>query len=247
MNFTRLGIRLLLTTSIVLLALWYWNKDVFPEQPRAISGMEKTPDQVRVDREPLMLESSGVEYRVKPLYRYELTGMVVSYARHSGDRGLHELWNDHLNVADVCVVWGRNAREVALNAFDFWNGQFTCRYSTGSEKAWQQFNPDQLSNNHLITNDPRVRGKIEDLRVGDQIRIDGWLAHYGEPGQSMRKTSTTRTDSGNGACETILVEDFRVVRSMDNPWRALFWPGLLGLLGSVVWWLAAPTHRFAGR
>ena len=28
---------------------------------------------------------------------------------------LHRLWNDHLNVADLCVIWGNNARELELN------------------------------------------------------------------------------------------------------------------------------------
>ena len=27
---------------------------------------------------------------------------------------LHRLWNDHLNVADLCVIWGNNARELEL-------------------------------------------------------------------------------------------------------------------------------------
>lgn len=59
-----------------------------------------------------------------------------------------------LNVADVCVVWANNAFNPDLNRFEFWSGQFTCKVKTSDSGAWQQFRLEQLSNNHLITEDP---------------------------------------------------------------------------------------------
>ena len=49
-------------------------------------------------------------YRIDPLYTYDLHGLVVS--RHDSTSWtdyLHRESNDHLNVVDLCVIWGRNA------------------------------------------------------------------------------------------------------------------------------------------
>ena len=96
--------------------------------------------------------------------RYALDGMVVSYRIHDGDYLLHRLWNDHLNVADLCVVWGDDAGRVDLHAFEFANGEFTCTFQTRSEKDWRAFRLDQISNNHLLTADPALRARIEERR-----------------------------------------------------------------------------------
>lgn len=240
----RTGIKLAFWASVLLLALHAWKKDRFPSDLDLQPGVERPPGQSPVDEAPLWLEAGGERYLVRPRHRYELTGLVVSLRRHNADYGLHALWNDHVNVADVCVVWGSNATDLDLNRFDIRNGQFTCRISTSDPHAWKALDGDAIANNHLITTVPRLRDAIDGLRVGDQIRVSGWLADYGQPGSPMRKTSTTRSDRGDGACETILVEDLQVLASMDNVWRTLFWPGILGLIASLAWWLAVPLHRY---
>ena len=77
---------------------------------------------------------------------------------------------------------------------------------------------------HLLTADDHLRD-----RIGDQLRVRGWLASYSNDDGFRRGTGTTRDDTGNGACETIYVEDFRVLRSMDNGWRTL-----MAISGSIV-------------
>ena len=52
---------------------------------------------------------AGVDYRVEPLFSYELYGLVVSYRQHDGESSMHRWSNDHLNMADVCVVWSDTA------------------------------------------------------------------------------------------------------------------------------------------
>ena len=136
---------------------------------------------------------------------------------------------------------------VDLNAFDFFNGQFTCNFSTRDQLAWQQFRPQQISNNHLLADDDRLRSRITELRVGDIIRVRGWLSWYGHAGRSdgaMRKTSITREDTGDGACETIYVRDFDIVRSMPNQWRTVFAvAGIISLLSAVTWIVGVGSGR----
>ena len=232
---------LFFASLLMLIASWI-NHDRFDPDMRVHPAVADDPRQRPVDEPEFTTRANEVEYVVRPKYRYELAGLVVSFKRFSRDYGLHRRWNDFINIADVCVVWGENATEVDLNAFDFWNGEFTCTFSTRDEAAWRSFDRHRLSNNHLITDDPRVRELIDELEVGDQVRISGWLAEYGQPGGPFRRTSTTRTDTGDGACETVYVADMEILGSMGTIWRKLFWLSLLGLLIAIVLWFRTP-HR----
>lgn len=181
----------------------------------------------------------NTNYSVEPRYDYELTGLVVSRAFHNAKYGLHRKWNDHLNVADLCVVWGDNASTLDLNAFDFWNGQFTCNISTDSNQDWRAFKADELSNNHLLADDDAIREQIQAVNIGDRIHLKGWLSRYGNDQGFSRNTSTTRKDTGNGACETIFIRQFEILDSMDNGWRTAYSFSLSAVLGTAVIWLVA--------
>ncbi|MDH3899639.1 MAG: hypothetical protein OEU51_01170, partial [Gammaproteobacteria bacterium] len=54
-----------------------------------------------------------------------------------------------------------------------------------------------------------------------------------------RGTSTTRDDTGNGACETIYLKQFEILQPLDNGWRTLMSLALAGVLGSSLLWLVA--------
>lgn len=153
---------------------------------------------------------------------------------------LHKLWNDHLNASDVCVVWSDNAFDLNLNDYSFWNGQFTCNIKTSDSAAWARFDMKQLSNNHLLSNDELIRNKIKELSVGDQIYIKGWLSEYTSEGGGKRGTSITREDTGNGACETIFVTEFEILRASTNPWRKLMYLSLFLCFGTTLYHFFSP-------
>jgi hypothetical protein len=232
-------VRWIFVGCLGLLPLSCWQRDDFVSDLNILPELSGEPIQIRASDEPFAVHLEDVRYKVEPLYDYTLYGLVVSYQHHDGDRMLHRLWNDHLNIADLCVVWGRNATDLDLNTFDFWNGQFTCFFRTRNNAAWRQFDQTGISNNHLITDDGYLRDLIDNVQIGDQIRLQGWLASYGNDDGFHRGTSTTRTDERNGACETIYVTDFDILSSMANGWRSVFRIALFGVLASVAFWLIA--------
>ncbi|MBS3742945.1 MAG: hypothetical protein KGY48_01190 [Wenzhouxiangellaceae bacterium] len=228
------------------LLLSWWNWDRFAEAMVLDPALDEAPRQFQVDEPAFMVHANEVDYRVQPLYNYELTGLVVSFKRFRPGFGIHERWNDYINIADICVVWGDNVRDVDLNAFDFWNLSFTCNYSTRSQADWERFNADQLSNNHILTNDGRLKDEIRKLEVGDQIHLRGWLSEYGQPDGPIRGTSTVRTDTGDGACETIYLSEFTILDSMETGWRRLWWPSLFVLIIALALWWLTPYHKLKG-
>jgi hypothetical protein len=231
-----------------LLPLSCWQRDDFVSELNILPVLNAEPTQKPLKRDPFGVALNDIHYRIEPLYDYDLHGLVVSYRHHDGDRMLHRLWNDHLNVADLCVVWGANASDLDLNAFEFWSGQFTCFFRTHDNVAWRRFDRSGISNNHLITEDGYLRDRIEKLRIGDQIHLQGWLASYSNESGFHRGTSTTRTDEGNGACETIYVTRFEILSSMGNAWRSVFNLALFGMIATGLFWLVAVMNgRFRHR
>ena len=225
--------------SCILLVTSCWQRNEFPDGMPLADGIMKEPTQHQASDAHFKAKLNGVEYTITPRYHYDLTGLVVSYEHHNGNYSLHRLWNDHINVADICVVWGHNATAIDLNRFDFWNGEFTCNFQTRDSADWERFRLDKISNNHLLTANPYLRKLIKKVAIGDQIRIQGWLADYSNDQGYSRGTSITRADRGNGACETIFVNGFTIIDSMDNGWRTLQGIAIFGVLAtSLIWFIA---------
>jgi hypothetical protein len=71
---------------------------------------------------------------------------------------------------------------------------------------------------------------VKDIRVGDQIRVAGYLTSYSSAQGGQRGTSTTRMDTGDGACETLFVERFEIVEAATSYWRISMWLAVILLL-----------------
>jgi len=207
----------------------FWNRNDLPGNIEYVNEIANEPEQTATREKSFYATVNDVEYLIEPEYEYDLTGMIVSFRHHEGNSRMHLQANDHLNMADVCVVWGDNT-ESELQQLDFWNGIFTCNVFTRDMQAWESFDMNQLSNNHLISDDDFIRRQTRKIQIGDQIRVRGYLASYSNPGGGKRGTSTTRTDTGDGACETVFVESFRIVQPATSYWRISMWVSLSLLL-----------------
>ena len=229
------AINIIVATSFIWLLVSFWNRNDLPGDIDYIAELKNEPVQQATTKRPFDAEYAGVRYEVEPQFEYDLYGMVVSYRHHNGDSRMHMLSNDHLNMLDVCVIWGDNTANPRLDKIDFWNGIFTCNVQTRDQAAWDAFNMFQLSNNHLISNDEFVRDQVKAIQIGDQIRVSGYLASYGSENGGKRGTSTTRMDTGDGACETLFVERFEIVKAATSYWRISMYASLsIFLFGSFL-------------
>lgn len=223
--------------------LAWWRQDALPDPGHMLEQLAQEPVQTPIQRAAFQTRVGEFTYTVQPLYDYNIYGLVVS--QHSADSWwdyIHTEWNDKLNVTDLCVIWGDNALQARYRDIDFSSGQFTCYFQTSSNEAYAAFNQAQLSNNHLLTDDPRLAKLLHKVRIGDQIHIRGMLAEYSHNHSFAfkRGTSTVRTDTGNGACETIYVSNAEIIRPVNNLWRTLWWAGLVILIVSTLVWFARP-------
>lgn len=216
MNITKFLTTLFILSLFIFISTAFF-KDSFPKFDDIQENLSKEPLQIETTRDKFNVEKKGVNYTIEPLYEYELWGLVVSEhdARKAFDY-YHDKWKDYLNVKDLCVIWGDNLEDENYKKLKYKNGSFTCFVKTDKTDVWQAFHTDSLSNNHLITADPALVKEIRKARKGDQIYFKGYLAKYSNDKGFNRGTSTTRTDMGGNAYETVFVEKFETL-SRSNP------------------------------
>ncbi len=239
----------LFVVSLLALAVSWWNRDALPEPGSFDSRIAQPPRQAKTRVKEFDVEAGAQRYRIKPLYAYELDGMVVSMSHaHSFTDIYHAEWQDFLNLKDICVIWGENVRSAVYREMDFSNTTWTCWASWPNGTVRRRFSDDELSNNHLLADRPEVQRAILDARPGDQVRLRGYLAEYRNPANGFfRGTSVTRSDRGQGACETVYVDRFEIVREANPGWRRLFaisrWLAPLSLVAFVALLLVTPVRR----
>lgn len=111
----------------------------------------------------------------------------------------------------------------------FSNGSFTCYLRSDDHNVWKRFDQNCLSNNHILSTDGKISKRLAGVRKGDQIYLKGYLASYSHSNESFKRgSSITRTDRGNGdrgngACETVYVTDFSILKRANSLWWFLSW------------------------
>lgn len=203
-----------------------------PKELQDIVLME--PRQAPLEAAPFEYERLGKSFWVEPTHQYEISGVVVSKNHMKSLLDPYYVKYD-ARIQDFCIVWGENAASGIMNRVSVRNSNFTCHIFADNQADWENFQMDQLSNNHLLASDPQTIKTLKRIEIGDQVTLRGQLANYyqdPELNQIVRKTSTIRTDSGNGACETFYVMDAEIL-DKTQPLSS----GLLRLIQFTFPWL----------
>ena len=217
--------KVILPIAALVFAVSFFMRNRLPDKSLILEPLLQDPIQTKDDvPEPFEVTRKDVTYTVTPLFRYELWGMIVSYHDSASFIDLsHKLWNDYINVKDVCVIWGKNVETGVYERMSFHNRDFTCFYRYPDRETGELFTEDCLSNNHLLPADLFVDAAVRKARKGDQVRFKGWLVSYGQTGAPYaRGSSTVRNDRGNGACEVVYVTEFEILREANAAWRAIY-------------------------
>jgi len=217
--------KVILPIAAIAVVVSFFMRNRLPDKGLIHESLLQSPIQTEDGvPEPFEVTRKEVTYTVTPLFSYELWGMIVSYHDSASFIDLsHKLWNDYINVKDVCVIWGKNVETGVYKRMTFRNRDFTCFYRYPDRETGELFTENCLSNNHLLPADPLVADAVRKARKGDQVRFKGWLVSYGQKGAPYsRGSSTVRDDRGNGACEVVYLTEFEILREANAAWRTLY-------------------------
>ncbi|MBU0707141.1 hypothetical protein KKG41_02080 [Patescibacteria group bacterium] len=218
--------KVLLTISLLTLVATFWFRNTLPKPEQILPELNQEPNQIAVNMDPIRISQDGFTAILSPLYEYRQSGLVVTqYDSDTWYDYSHK--NDPFNTKDVCVIWGHNIKTDTYRQGDFGHGEFTCTWYFNDGEMFNNFSYEAIANNHLIPANREVQKMIARIRIGDQISLSGYLVNYEvtddtkQKAIGQRSTSTTRLDTGNGACEIIYVTELEILKAN---------PGLLPLL-----------------
>ncbi len=209
-------IKLIWLVSLVSLIVTMIVKPSLPDyEELSTETINTNPEQSTTDRGSFELKVKNFNYQLTPRAEYVLAGLVVSqYDSSSWLDVMHK--NDPINIQDVCLVWNENLINRAYQKVSYKSGEFTCFYHW-SKYFEPPFKPEYLGNNHLIPANDKIAYQLKNINISDEIRLKGYLVDYkvsnvDNVSLGERTTSLTRNDTGNGACEVLLVTKVEVIK-----------------------------------
>jgi hypothetical protein len=235
--------------SLFTIGATSFYKDKSPEPAFYDLGNLEAPKQTPTSRPAFTTWVNKQEYTINPKFAYELDGVIISYNNSGsfGDIWHHKRWKDFINLRDLCVIWGENVESGVYRNMKFSNDSWTCRASWSDAETGALFKVNALSNNHLLTDNDSIKTALMAAEPGDHIRLKGVLAEYSNKSNGFnRGTSITREDSGNGACETIYLNEFKIVKKANRKTRRLYatakWLTAIAGIGFSIMFVVAPVR-----
>lgn len=236
-------LNILIIATLLLIGVSYKKLQQFPSPSQILPKLHSDPVQSATSREKFDFDYEGATYTVEPVAEYEISGLIVSHNNISSIGDIYHT-SKSVDIKDLCVIWGENLKDGNFKQFKYWSEPWTCFFQTNSNEALKKFQPDQLSNNHLLSSSARVRELIREAKVGDQVSFSGMLVNYYPRGEAdlRRKTSTIRADTGQGACEVVFVDNFKIDKEWLPGWsiayrcsKIMFWMLIiLKILGLII-------------
>jgi hypothetical protein len=192
---------------LVLVGAWQaWSQwQLRPTHPEDGVLAAAEPLQTNVDHDEASPIVHG-RWKLTPRARYDITARVLGHEDYRFDA------MSSLVPEDLALGWGAMSDNRVLKAF---NIEQSARFLTWRPLGRPPISREDViahsSNNHVIPADPSVGRELARLRVGEVVHLTGFLVDgVRDDGASVR-TSLSRTDTGAGACEVMLVETVEVL------------------------------------
>jgi hypothetical protein len=198
-----------LVLCLVCLACWYFHRPItYP------AGVLISSDPQQLD---LIGETSPIEYRgfhLQPLAHFALDARLLHRKIYRWDR------QAALVPVDLALGWGPMSDQRVLDQL---------RITQSMRFYWYEYKmpppipPDQIishsTNLHVIPATPAIASRCKSLRTGSLIRLGGELVEATAPAIGTWRSSLSRTDTGNGACELMWVKELSILSENALPDR----------------------------
>jgi len=193
--------RPILLIALVTAALWQgfnrWQLRTVHPADGSIA-----PDEPRqTDLESAPVTTLG-RWRLTPVARYDITARILGREDYRFD-GLSDLIPE-----DLALGWGPMSDNRVLQALEITQG---ARFYSWRPKQTlpipRQAVIEHSANTHVVPADAVVAHQLKRLRVGQVIHLTGYLVNGVRDDGAYINSSLTRSDSGPGSCEVMLVQE----------------------------------------
>lgn len=187
---------------MVGLAVFAWRRLHPPiEYPPGIL-IASEPEQTRPTSGPIQRG----DFTLKPLAHFSLRARVLHRKVYRLDK------QSRLAPIDLALGWGRMSDQRVLDQV---------RISQSMRFYWFEYKmpaplpKDEIishsTNVHVIPATAEIGAECKSLRAGSLVYLSGDLVEATAPGFDLWRSSVSRTDTGYGACELMLVREVSIL------------------------------------
>ena len=140
------------------------------------------------------------EYHFTALAKFDLRAKVLGKERYRYDR------ESDLSPYDLALGWGRMSDQTVVDRNDISQRNRWYYWQTDFFPIPRKEIEASSANMHIIPANEQVEDELSDILVGEIILLEGYLVSIKHDDGWKWKSSLTRNDTGNGACEVVWVE-----------------------------------------
>ncbi|HJX24613.1 MAG TPA: hypothetical protein VJ252_00530 [Chthoniobacterales bacterium] len=197
-----------LVIAVAGFGYWYGHRPISYPAGVLISS---DPAQINLPADTPSFEQGT--FHLKPLAVFSIDARVLHRKVYRYDN------QAALVPVDLALGWGPMSDQRVLDQLSI---------SQSGRFYWYQYRQppipkDQIishsTNVHIIPATSAIASRCKSLRAGSLIHLSGDLVEATGPGIGSWRSSLSRTDSGNGACELMWVKEISTLSESDTPDR----------------------------
>ena len=140
------------------------------------------------------------DYHFTALAKFDLKAKVLGKERYRFDR------ESDIAPYDLALGWGRMSDQVVVDRIDINQRTRWYFWKTDAFPIPRKEIETSSANMHIIYANEQVENELDNLLVGEIILLEGYLVSVKADDGWKWKSSLSRDDTGNGACEVVWVE-----------------------------------------
>ncbi len=181
----------------------FWSS-FYKEEPRLEVSIDDIPLQTETNKKTF--DHNG--FNVEPLYDYKIKALVLSKKKYTTSKN-----ESKLSRFDLALGWKEMSKKENID-----------RISISQRHRWYYWNVDSFfisrkqiehnsSNHHIVHANDQILEALKDIDEEDVVEMSGYLVKITEKNGSpwYWKSSTSRKDTGDGACEVFYVDNISIV------------------------------------
>ncbi len=142
-------------------------------------------------------------YEIVALEPFEIEARVLSRRDYRTGR------ESDLSLTDLALGWGPMARDDTLEYIEISQSNRWYHWRASALPIPRRDIESHSANMHMIAANPDVANKLSDVPTDARVHISGQLVEVRAPDGWKWRSSLTRHDTGDGACEVVWVESLR--------------------------------------
>jgi len=144
------------------------------------------------------------DFTISKLEQFNLEARILSTRYYRGDR------ESALSPVDLALGWGAMADPAVIEQIDVSQSDRWYHWATQTFPIPQREIETHSANMHMIPANEEALNQLLRLKKGMLIHLRGNLVHVESPDGWQWTSSLSRSDTGDGACEVVLVESVSI-------------------------------------